>query len=60
MNRIVDARPDREIHVTVDNLNTHDLEREMWLARHTNVHFHYTPTHTSWLNHAEAWISLLV
>jgi len=30
-----------------------------WLARHKNVHFHYTPTHASWLNQIEIWFSLL-
>jgi transposase len=23
------------------------------------VHFHYTPTHTSWLNQIEIWFSIL-
>ncbi|MGH9946312.1 MAG: transposase, partial [Pyrinomonadaceae bacterium] len=31
----------------------------MWLARHRNVHFHYTPTHASWLNQIEVWFSIL-
>jgi transposase len=31
----------------------------MWLARHPNVHFHYTPTHSSWLNQIEIWFSIL-
>jgi len=30
-----------------------------WLARHPNVHFHYTPTHASWLNQMECWLSIL-
>jgi hypothetical protein len=30
-----------------------------WLARHPNVHFHYTPTHASWLNQIEIWFSIL-
>ncbi len=33
--------------------------RDMWLARHPNVHFHYTPTHTSWLNQIEIWFPIL-
>jgi DDE superfamily endonuclease len=24
-----------------------------------NVHFHYTPTHASWLNQIEIWFSIL-
>jgi transposase len=59
MNRIVAANPEREIHVILDNLNTHKPKRDRWLARHKHVHFHYTPTGASWLNQVECWFSLL-
>ena len=59
MNRVVGAYPDQEIHVVIDNLSTHKPKRDMWLARHKNVHFHYTPTHSSWLNQIEIWFSIL-
>lgn len=59
MNRIVATHPDREIHVILDNLNTHKPKRDGWRARHKNVHFHYTPTHASWLNQVECWFSIL-
>ena len=59
MNRIVAGHPGREIHVILDNLNTHKPKRERWLARHKNVHFHFTPTHASWLNQVECWFSIL-
>jgi transposase len=59
MNRIVAAHPGREIHVVLDNLNTHKPKRDRWRARHKNVHFHYTPTHASWLNQIECWFSIL-
>ena len=59
MNRVVEAYPDREIHVVLDNLSTHKPKRDMWLARHKNVSFHYTPTHSSWLNQVEIWFSIL-
>jgi len=59
MNRIVAAYPDRELHVILDNLSTHKPRRDRWLAQHKNVHFHYTPTHGSWLNHIEIWFSIL-
>jgi transposase len=59
MNQIVTAYPDREIHVVLDNLSTHKPKRDMWLKRHKNVHFHYTPTHASWLNQIEIWFSIL-
>ncbi len=43
----------------LDNLNTHKPKRDLWLARHPNVHFHFTPTHASWLNQVEIWFSIL-
>lgn len=59
MNRIVAQHPGKEIHVILDNLSTHKPKRDMWLARHPNVRFHYTPTHASWLNQIEIWFSIL-
>jgi hypothetical protein len=41
------------------NLNTHKPKPGRWLARHKNVHFHFTPTHASWLNQIECWFFLL-
>ncbi len=59
MNRIIAYYPDRELHVVLDNLNTHKPKHDRWLARHPHVHFHYTPTHASWLNQVEIWFSIL-
>ena len=59
MNEIVADDPDHEIHVILDNLSTHKPKRDAWLARHKNVHFHFTPTHASWLNQVEIWFSIL-
>jgi transposase len=59
MNRLVAAHPGREIHVILDNLNTHKPKRDRWLAQHPTVRFHYTPTHASWLNQVECWVSIL-
>lgn len=59
MNRIVAQYPDRELHVILDNLNIHKPKHGRWLSRHPNVHFHYTPTHASWLNQIECWFSIL-
>ena len=53
------AHPGREIHVVLDNLNTHKPKEDRWLKRHANVHFHYTPTYSSWLNQVECWFSIL-
>lgn len=59
MNSIVTVYGDTELHVILDNLNTHKPKHDRWLARHPNVHFHYTPTHASWLNQVECWFSIL-
>ena len=59
MNQVVRTYPNVEIHVVLDNLNTHKPKNDRWLARHKNVHFHYTPTHASWLNQIEVWFSML-
>ena len=59
MNEVVADYPHREIHVILDNLSTHKPKRDRWWARHPNVHWHYTPTHASWLNQIEIWFSIL-
>ena len=59
MNRVVAAYPDREIHVVLDNLNTHKPKRDRWLKAHPHVHFHFTPNYASWLNQIEIWFSIL-
>ncbi|MGH7580714.1 MAG: IS630 family transposase [Gemmatimonadales bacterium] len=60
MNRVVAAYPGRDLHVILDNLSTHKPKRDRWLARHPQVHLHFTPTHASWLNLIEVWFSILV
>lgn len=59
MNALVATYPNRDLHVILDNLNTHKPKRDRWLARHPRVHLHYTPTHASWLNLIEVWFSIL-
>lgn len=59
MNDVVEAYPDQEIHVILDNLNTHNPKRDRWRASHPRVHFHFTPTYASWLNQVEVWFSIL-
>jgi len=59
MNEVVADYPGQEIHVVLDNLNTHKPKHDRWLARHPHVHFHFTPTHASWLNQVETWFSIL-
>jgi transposase len=59
MNQLTDLYDGFEIHVILDNLNTHKPRHDRWLQRHKNVHFHYTPTYSSWLNQVEVWFSIL-
>lgn len=59
MNTVVATYPGRELHVILDNLNTHKPKRDRWLARHPAVHFHFTPSYASWLNQIEIWFSIL-
>jgi transposase len=59
MNDVVAQHPDTEIHVILDNLNTHKPKHDRWLARHPHVHFHFIPTYSSWLNMVEVWFSIL-
>ena len=47
MNQLLADHPAREIHVILANLNTHKPTRDQSLARHQNVHFHFTPSHAS-------------
>jgi transposase len=60
MNGLVARYPHRELHVILDNLNTHKPKHDRWLERHKDVHLHFVPTHASWLNQVEVWFSILV
>jgi transposase len=59
MNEVINGHPGRQIHVVLDNLNTHKPKHDRWLKRHPHVHFHFTPTYSSWLNQVECWFSIL-
>jgi len=59
MNQVIAEYAGREIHVILDNLNTHKPKYDRWLERHPNVHSHFTPTYSSWLNQIECWFSIL-
>lgn len=54
---VADQPAHRQIHVILDNLNTHK-KNEDWLAAHPNVTFHFTPTSASWLNQVEIWFGI--
>lgn len=55
---VADASADQELHVILDNYCTHK-KSDTWLAAHSNVHFHFTPTSASWLNQVEIWFGIL-
>lgn len=55
---IMDIPEDKEIHVILDNYCTHK-KNEIWLQKHPNVFFHFTPTSASWLNQVEIWFGIL-
>jgi len=59
MNGIVADNQGREIHVVLDNLNTHKPKQDRWLKAHPNVHLHFIPTYSSWLNQVECWFSIM-
>jgi transposase len=52
------CQPRQQIHIILDNLSAHKtaLVRE-FLEQHPQVHFHFTPTYSSWLNQVELWFS---
>jgi transposase len=51
---------DRETHIIVDNLSTHDnKDVKTWLQKHPNVTLHFTPTGSSWLNQVENWFGII-
>ena len=55
---ILSQQGHREIHIIVDNLSAHKTQRVRdFLQKHSNLHMHYTPTYSSWLNQVEIWFS---
>ena len=60
--KLVEKRTPRnkDLHIVLDNLSAHKTDEvNTWLARHPRVHFHFTPTSSSWLNAVEGWFSQL-
>jgi transposase len=54
---VADVPATQEVHVILDNYSTHKRNDD-WLAKHPNVHFHFTPTSASWLNQVEIWFGI--
>ncbi len=48
----------QEIHVICDNVSSHKTPAvQSFLAEHSNVTMHFTPTYSSWLNQVENWFA---
>lgn len=59
LQEVIDSQPrGKEIHVILDNLSAHKsvVVRE-FLDRQPQVHLHFTPTYSSWLNQVEIWFA---
>ena len=55
---VVHQRKGKQIHVIADNLSAHKTERvDAFLLQNPNVHLHFTPTYSSWLNQVELWFA---
>src|SRR5712692_4008672 len=55
LGEVVASQPrGKKIHVIADNLSAHKTKQvQTFLADHPNVHLHFTPTYSSWLNQVE-------
>lgn len=60
--RVIDRAVPKEldIHIIVDNYATHKAPPvKAFLSKRPRFHFHFTPTHASWLNQVECFFSIL-
>jgi transposase len=55
LTEVVSSRPaTQEIHIILDNPSAHKTKLVSdFLADHPQVHLHFTPTYSSWLNQVE-------
>jgi len=50
----------REIHIICDNFSAHRHKKvKEWIETQENLIVHFTPTHASWLNQIEIWLSIM-
>jgi transposase len=55
---VASAKWAQEIHIILDNLSAHKTKAvQEFLEENPKVHFHFTPTYSSWLNQVEIWFS---
>ena len=60
--RDIDRRhpKDKELHIILDNHSAHKTQAiQDWLEARPYIHFHFTPTSSSWLNAVEGWFAQL-
>lgn len=53
---------DKDLHVILGNHSAHkiaEINAWLWLQNKPHVHFHFTPTSSSWLNAVEEWFAQL-
>jgi transposase len=51
LKHVAKTYPRRRLHIVVDNYTTHKHPAvTSWLAKHTRITLHFTPTSGSWLN----------
>ncbi|WFE24236.1 IS630 family transposase [Solwaraspora sp. WMMD937] len=49
-----------QVHVVLDNLSTHTTPDVLaWLDANPHVHFHVTPTGSSWIDQIEIWFGII-
>lgn len=49
-----------DLHIILDNHSAHKTKEVMtWLEKRPYIHFHFTPTSSSWLNAVEGWFAQL-
>lgn len=50
----------KQLHIIADNLSVHKhKDIKQWLNKKKNIHMHFTPTYSSWLNQIEIWFNIL-
>jgi transposase/transposase-like protein len=55
---VVNQTRGKELHIIDDNLSDHKTKHvTQYIEHHPNVHLHYLPTYSSWLNQVENWFA---
>jgi transposase len=59
LNEVLSLCPrNKQIHIILDNLSAHKTTLvKQFLDQNPRVHFHFTPTYSSWLNQVELWFA---